>query len=69
MSSSSTTSLTPENYIVNRRGDGAVLVRVVSRPLNGATPPDAVFTFRPGDPQFKYWDQQAAKSPPLSSSG
>jgi hypothetical protein len=57
-----------ENYIVNRRGDGAVLVRVVSRPLDGATPPDAVFTFRPGDPQFKYWDQQVAKPQPMTRS-
>jgi len=36
-------------------------VRVRSRPAGNETPPDAVFTFRPGDPQFRFWDRQAAK--------
>jgi hypothetical protein len=60
-------STTSDSYVINRRNDGAVLVRVLSRPSNGATLPDAVFTFRPGDPQFKYWDQQAPKAQPASS--
>jgi len=44
---------------IERRSDGAVLVRVHSRRLaEGVTFPDAVFAFRAGDPQFHYWDQQ-----------
>ena len=50
-----------DNCIVQRRPDGVVLVRVRSRPAGNETPPDAVFTFRPGDPQFRFWDRQAAK--------
>jgi hypothetical protein len=46
------------SWEVERRGDGAVLVRVHSRPNNGHTLPDAVFAFRAGDPQFLYWEQQ-----------
>jgi len=43
---------------VERRGDGAVLVRMHSRPMQGQTLPDAVFAFRAGDPQYSYWEQQ-----------
>jgi len=51
-----------ERWIVERRSDGVLLVRVPSRPAGSNTLPDAVFTFRPGDPQFTYWDQQAGGS-------
>jgi hypothetical protein len=27
-------------------------------PWQGRQLPDAVFTFRPGDPQYEYWQQQ-----------
>ena len=43
---------------VERRQDGAVLVRVHSRVVNGRALPDAVFAFRAGDPQFVFWEQQ-----------
>jgi hypothetical protein len=43
---------------VERRHDGAVLVRVHSRVVNGRALPDAVFAFRAGDPQFVFWEQQ-----------
>lgn len=43
---------------VERRSDGAVLVRVPSRPESGRALPDAVFAFRAGDPQYHYWDEQ-----------
>lgn len=46
------------SWDVERRHDGAVLVRVHSRVENGRALPDAVFAFRNGDPQFSYWDQQ-----------
>lgn len=41
---------------VELRPDGVVLVRVPpsdSRLVD--TTPDAVFSFRPGDPQYSYW--------------
>jgi hypothetical protein len=46
------------SWDVERRADGAVLVRVHSAERDGARLPDAVFTFRHGDPQFEYWESQ-----------
>lgn len=43
---------------IERRGDGAVIVRVHSRVIDGRALPDAVFSFRVGDPQYTYWDAQ-----------
>jgi hypothetical protein len=48
-----------ETCDVERRTDGSVLVRVRSAERNGRKLPDAVFTFRTGDPQYSYWDQVA----------
>jgi hypothetical protein len=46
------------SFIIQRRGDGALVVRVPSR-ANGANRlPDATFAFRAGDPQYSYWEQQ-----------
>ena len=43
-------------YLVQRRPDGAVVVRVVSPRREQSTPlPDAVFCFQIGDPQHDYW--------------
>lgn len=47
-----------ERWEVERRHDGAVLVRVQSRAVNGRALPDAVFAFRVGDPQFSFWEEQ-----------
>jgi hypothetical protein len=58
-----------ESWDVERRQDGAVLVRVHSRVINGRALPDAVFAFRAGDPQYSYWEQQLRHRevmPPLS---
>ena len=44
---------------VERRGDGSVLVRVHSCDRGGRKLPDAVFTFRVGDPQYPYWAARA----------
>jgi hypothetical protein len=43
-----------------RRGnDGVVFVRVRSAKTVSDRPlPDAVFTFRPGDPQYEFWSQR-----------
>ena len=43
---------------IERRGDGAVLVRVPSTEERGQPLPDAVFAFRAGDPQFQFWDER-----------
>ncbi|MBL8829257.1 MAG: hypothetical protein JNM18_19900 [Planctomycetaceae bacterium] len=53
---------------IERRTDGAVLVRVRSRERNGSRAPDAVFAFRVGDPQYRYWDERlrARENPPQS---
>ncbi|MGD0897280.1 MAG: hypothetical protein ABR915_05545 [Thermoguttaceae bacterium] len=41
------------------RNDGTVLVRVRSADRGGCRLPDAVFTFRHGDPQYGYWARRA----------
>jgi hypothetical protein len=48
----------PESWDVDRRQDGAVLVRVHSTDRNGRRLPDAVFAFRLGDPQYNYWEEK-----------
>lgn len=48
----------PDSWDVQRRNDGAVLVRVHSCDRQGRQLPDAVFAFRLGDPQYDYWEQQ-----------
>lgn len=48
----------PENWSVERRSDGAVVVRVSSRQLQGPPIPDAVFAFRSGDPQYLLWNER-----------
>jgi hypothetical protein len=46
----------PDNRLsIEKRGDGAVVVRVRSEGPEGARLPDAVFSFRNGDPQYAYW--------------
>lgn len=46
------------SWDIERRNDGAVLVRVHSADKSGNRLPDAVFTFRRGDPQYEYWERQ-----------
>ena len=53
-------SLEPNSWDVERRADGAVIVRVHSATRDGRPLPDAVFTFRTGDPQYAYWEEQLA---------
>lgn len=59
----------PDSCDVHRRNDGAVLVRVHSRDRQGRQLPDAVFTFRLGDPQYDYWAKQADEPMPAQRSG
>ena len=44
-----------ERLSIEKRGDGAILVRVKSAGPEAARLPDAVFSFRCGDPQYAYW--------------
>ena len=45
---------------IQRRKDGALLVRVPSAERNGNRLPDAVFSFRAGDPQYAFWAEVLA---------
>jgi hypothetical protein len=47
-----------DSWDVEVRNDGALLVRVHSADRHGQPLPDAVFAFRPGDPQYEYWETQ-----------
>jgi hypothetical protein len=48
-----------ETYQVQRRDDGAVVVRVKSQASDKQPAlPDAVFCFRLGDPQYDYWSRK-----------
>jgi hypothetical protein len=53
----------PNSWDVEVRRDGTVVVRVHSSERNGQRLPDAVFTFRPGDPQFEYWEAKWRERP------
>ena len=53
------TAMAPDACDVERCGDGTVLVRVHSSDRSGRKLPDAVFTFRLGDPQYTYWAARA----------
>jgi hypothetical protein len=47
-----------DNCSLERRPDGAVIVRVRSQRTTKPLLPDAVFSFRAGDPQYDYWERQ-----------
>jgi hypothetical protein len=53
--------LAAQNWLVERRDDGAVIVRVPSTGTYGVGLPDAVFSFRAGDPQYAYWQEQVCE--------
>ena len=46
-----------QRWQIERRADGVILVRVPSWDRAGRPLPDAVFSFRNGDPQFLRWDE------------
>lgn len=49
------------SWVLERRPDGAILVRVPSpRRDGGRALPDAVFSFRDGDPQYALWAERLA---------
>jgi hypothetical protein len=44
--------------VERRPSDGAILVKVHSRSIDGGALPDAVFAFRSHDPQYRFWEQR-----------
>jgi len=44
-----------ERLSIEKRSDGSVVVRVQSEGPPDKRLPDAVFSFRCGDPQYAYW--------------
>ena len=51
--------MVPDACDVESYTDGTVLVRVHSCDASGRNLPDAVFTFRFGDPQYGFWAARA----------
>ena len=50
------TAVIPDDRLtVQKRDDGAIVVRVRSEGEDCDRLPDAVFSFRCGDPQYAYW--------------
>ncbi|MEN6458708.1 MAG: hypothetical protein ABFC63_07235 [Thermoguttaceae bacterium] len=47
-----------QSWDVEGASNGVVLVRVHSCNRQGRRLPDAVFTFRKGEPQYDYWRRQ-----------
>jgi hypothetical protein len=58
LTSSPASAMQLETCSLERRADGAVIVRVPSRSKGATALPDAVFSFRAGDPQYDYWERQ-----------
>lgn len=46
------------HWKIERRDDGVLVVRIPSESRNGQTLPDAAFSFRMGDPQYKLWEER-----------
>ena len=53
-------------FRVERRADGAIIVRVPSTGQYGEPLPDAVFSFRIGEPQYGLWARQIESEAALS---
>ena len=50
-----TAAIPDDRLTVEKRDDGAIVVRVRSAGDDQNRLPDAVFSFRCGDPQYAYW--------------
>ena len=55
-----TATIPDERISIEKRSDGAIVVRVRSEGPEGSRLPDAVFSFRCGDPQYAYWQGRLA---------
>jgi hypothetical protein len=54
-SPSDSSSIPDHRLVIEQRGDGTIVVRVRSEGPEETRLPDAVFSFRNGDPQYAYW--------------
>ena len=52
-----------DRLTIQKREDGAIVVRVQSAGDDRSRLPDAVFSFRCGDPQYAYWLSRCDKQP------
>ncbi|MCE5268314.1 MAG: hypothetical protein LLG00_10560 [Planctomycetaceae bacterium] len=57
----------PQSWDIERTSDDVLLVRVHSFNRQGRKLPDAVFTFRKGEPQYDYWKRQLLARTPARS--
>ncbi len=70
MPSPSDSSSIPDHRLsIERRGDGTIVVRVRSEGPEETRLPDAVFSFRNGDPQYAYWRARLEASKPDAPAG
>jgi hypothetical protein len=60
------TPFPPERIAIEQRRDGAIVVRVKSAGPERSRLPDAVFSFRCGDPQYAYWLRRLGERPAAS---
>jgi len=60
---SESATIPDERLCVEQRGDGTIVVRVRSDGPDGGRLPDAVFSFRCGDPQYAYWLERLQSAP------
>jgi hypothetical protein len=49
------TAIPDDRLSIEKRTDGAIVVRVRSDGPEESRLPDAVFSFKNGDPQYAYW--------------
>ena len=49
--------------LIERRDDGVLLVRVRAKEPHSRPLPDAVFSFRSGDPQYSFWLERLLEQP------
>jgi hypothetical protein len=45
-------------YVIERPNHSVLIVRMISQPYQGRALPDALFTFRIGEPQFEIWERR-----------
>lgn len=70
MPSPSDSSSIPDHRLsIEQRGDGAIVVRVSSEGPEATRLPDAVFSFRDGDPQYAFWLARLKSAPPTGKPG
>lgn len=54
-------------WSIEKRKNGSLIVRMHSRDAAGNALPDAVFTFRPNDPQYDLWTKRYSEKHPQAA--